>query len=448
MAVIKEHISGTVELYDHIAKAWATLCTMSDSNVISASSQRQCCASGSFGIGGVFSATLSLTCRLPGVRLFDVRSARIRLYSQYEGEAEPYCIGTFWVTDASRTGDIFSINAQDAVGWTDTSSYNDTGKDLAGGLSQYPDMVSYGRNLLGWAGTVTGLTNGFIQAQTGVANMLTWENYDKSQNNGEDYGNAMIYVIDDDGIHLTAYETMFYLYTESGLADSDCPRDYFRWIAELAGGFIYAKPENGALTLGQFGQPEFGTAEIGMEDIQYDSCNIADYTLQPSASAVRSDLAGDLYSEMVIGLTGHDYANTSYFRYLVEANPFLDGFTAYFVFGHQTVPSLWTIAYNIWCTLGKYGGMTVRPFQCTVHKAQRYHLGQKIKITYQDFHEHTPQTYNSIITVISWTFRGGHTLACGGGDTRVMADCLRASKGDKAIKEARNRAMALRNEVK
>ena len=89
----------------------------------------------------------------------------------------------------------------------------------------------------------------------------------------------------------------------------------------------------------------------------------------------------------------------------------------------------------------------VRPFSCTVHSTKRFQLGQKIKLSYRYFHETTAKSYDSIITAIEWTFRGGTKLSCGGEDSRVMADCIRSSKGDKVRKEARNRCRALEKRV-
>ena len=57
---------------------------------------------------------------------FQVRGAKLKVFSKYNDVAQWSSIGTFWVTDATRVGEIFSINAQDAVGWLDTSSYNST----------------------------------------------------------------------------------------------------------------------------------------------------------------------------------------------------------------------------------------------------------------------------------------------------------------------------------
>ena len=82
-----------------------------------------------------------------------------------------------------------------------------------------------------------------------------------------------------------------------------------------------------------------------------------------------------------------------------------------------------------------------------IHSTKRFQLGQKIKLSYRDFHETTAKSYDSIITAIEWTFRGGTKLSCGGEDSRVMADCIRSSKGDKVRKEARNRCRALEKRV-
>ncbi len=67
---VEEHIAGEVQLYDFTQMAWVTAAVLSDANVPSASIKRQCCADGAFEIGGVYSAALSMVCRLPGLSRF------------------------------------------------------------------------------------------------------------------------------------------------------------------------------------------------------------------------------------------------------------------------------------------------------------------------------------------------------------------------------------------
>ena len=171
---IAESIQVKVYKYDYTARNYALVTTLTESSIISASCKRQCCADGTFEIGGVYAATFSMQAKITGMTTFQVRGAKLQVFSKYGTESDWYSVGTFWVTDATRMGEIFSINAQDAVGWLDTSSYNDTaetaakavGRVLADkwqnigiGIDQWDENgTEYG----GWLQYLTDCTNTFI----------------------------------------------------------------------------------------------------------------------------------------------------------------------------------------------------------------------------------------------------------------------------------------------
>lgn len=461
---INERINARIYTYDHGAKQYVEVYqnVIDEHSIVSASVKRQCCAGGSFEIGGVYSATLSMVVKLPGMTTFAVRGAKIILWSKYATEKDWYCMGVFWVTDATRTGEFFTIAAQDAVGWLDTSSYNDTsesavrsvGKVLADrwkntgvGIDQWDEGgTEYG----GWLYYLIECTNTFIQSQTGIKNMLTWKAYDKARRDAYGrYCNDRICAEIGGAWVETAHPAKFYLSAENSNSDSDIPRDFYHYLSELAFGFVYSRPEDGALELGQFGNSYHGSSSIGMSEIEYDTCEVADYEIHTLRADVRVELEDDSSAYAATAVVSPDYSTGFFQRFLIESNPFLDGFAKDFVFvrGYslQTVTrSMWRARYP----LEEKNQYAVRPFSCTVHSQKRFRLGQKITISYRYIHETTAKSYDSIITSIQWTFRGGVRLSCGGEDSRVMADCLRASKGDKVRKEARNRCRALEKRVK
>lgn len=461
--IIKEHIKCRIYSYDHSAKQYKEEYdnALDESSIISASIKRQCCPDGAFEIGGVYAATLSMQVKLPGMSLFQVRGAKIVVWSKYSTENAWCSMGTFWVTDATRCGEIFSVNAQDAVGWLDTSSYNsasDTAVSAVGkvltdeygnigiGIDQWDDED--GTEYNGWLHYLTKCTNTFILSQTGIEDMITWKPYDKAKRDAYGrYCNDRIYAKINDVWVRTIYPAKFYLRADNSSSDSDCPRDFYKYLSELAFGFVFARPEDGKLELGQFGHPEFSTVEIGMNEIEYDSCDVADYTIDALRMDARVELEDESSAWAYTRHTSPDYSSSIWSRFEIESNPFLDGFAKDFVF--QRGYNLETVTHAMWkARYPDTDGYNIRPFSCTVHSAKRFHLGQKIKITYRDLHESTARTYSSIITTIQWTFRGGVQLSCGGADSRVMADCLKASKGDKVRKEARNRCRALEKRVK
>lgn len=438
---IGEHVSGTITFYDGTAAI-----TLSDANVISASTKRQCCADGAFEMGGVYAATLSMVCRLPGVTSFALRGAKVALYSQYDTESSPEPMGVFWITNARRKGEIFTISGQDGIGWTDTSCYNDSTASIIDGCGGL--LTNTAPTIEAWLGTTASFVGGtgsailylvniLIARSTGIQNMLTWEDYNESANNNEPYCGKWVYVhYPDNTWERTTYPQNFPLYRSNGLSTNDCPRDFMRYLAQLTGGFITTK-RNGALTLRMFRMPEFGTAVVSESEMEMDS-EIADYRLVLQRVNVRSEIDDAATEEMDIQRTP-EYDHVVNIRYLVESNPFLDGFVERWIHGEQTVPNVWTIAHNLYYSFHYYNNdmMQVRPFRAKVHKAYRFELGQKIQLTQGG------QTYTSLLTSIGWTFRGGYTIACGGEDSRVMADCIRATKADKALRELRSRFKAL-----
>ncbi len=489
--ILNERIRVRIYRYDHSKKEYVDVYEGLDKNgnktnclyescIISASIKRQCCPDGAFAVGGVFAATLSLVVKIPNMSLFRIRGSKISIWSKYDTETDWYRLGSFWVTDASRIGNIYTLHAQDAVGWLDTSSYNIIGEEnaISVGAAIAAMAGGTGKTIQQWLSILTDATNRFIQAQTGVEHTLAWQDYDVSKNkitglNREvcDYCNSHIWA---DGM-ITVYDTQLFLhhsavgsYAASGTSNSDCPRDFYKYLAGLAGGFIYADEGTEFLTLGQFGQPEWDSVTrgsngeitalepvtIGMQEIEYDTLEIADYTIRLLRIDVSSEIdERENQISASSSLVSPDYAENIYIRLKIDSNPFLDGFAHSFVVeqGH----SLQTIVEGLWRSFHNYGDMTgsgtkhvIRPFHCTAHSTKRFHLGQKIRLRYRGYDETVETLYDSTITSIEWTFRSGTKLACGGEDSRVMADCVRATKADKVRSETRNRCRELMARIK
>ena len=424
--IIEEHIQVTVTFRNN------AFVTLLDNHVVSASIKKQCCSDGKFDIGGVYAAVLSVICRIPGTNSFSLRGAKIAVNSKFRSDAGYLTRGTFWVTDAKKlSGDIYSITGIDAVGWLDSSSmnYTDEQNRIFDSVAKYFESQGYGRTILNWCGELTNFVNRLIRSMTGMENVLSWTNYDSSYNG--DYHNRYIY--NQDGTNLG--DALFWLSTEADSGITDCPRDLFAHLARLAGGFICARPD-GSLTLRQFAQRDLGTAEITENCIEYDSCEIADFTIQVLSAAVQSEILSGA-ADMAVWTAFGSYAALSPLRIHIHSNPFLDGFTAAYCRGDYSrkTENLWTIADSLFYLVNS----DIRPFRCKVHKPEHFEPGEKIRILPpggSDFLE-------SIITSVTWTFRGGCELSCSGEDSRTMTDALRMSKADKAIKEAQSRCSAL-----
>ena len=451
--ILEEHIFGEIQKY-HFPKEegetgfWETYFELSDSNVLDASTKRQCCADGAFEIGTAYCATLRLVCRLPGASTFAIRGAKIILRAQYGTEENPEPIGTFWVTDAQKTDDIFTLSGQCAMGWADTSSYNSLDEISPQTMAHLiaPDgaaaelqtlMSTYSVQPING---VTSFANAFSHVLAGIPDLITWENYNTAINGS--YCNQWIY--DENTKTETAYKARFSVWDGNGTSATDCPRDYYRWMSQLAGGFVTTTRHN-TLTLRQYGMPEFGTAELHMSDLEQDGCEVADYCLQIYKVSVVPELKGENWVSGYSTWTTPLYSSRVPIRLTVERNPVLDGFCKRWIIDEKSVPSVWTIAHNLWWAFHyHYGEIPIRPFRAVTHKQQRFELGQPINIYYRDTHETQETCRDSVITSITWRFRGGHTLACGGEDSRVMADCVRATKSDKVLRELHGRFDTIR----
>lgn len=424
--ILGEVVSGTLEKYDYANHEWVSILTLDNSNVISASSQRQCTNDDSFMIGGCFSATLSIMLKIPApVTVFQVMGCRIVLSSSLAGD-----IGIFWVTNAKRKGRIFTLNCHDAVRWTDTSSYCDAINHIANSvIEMFPD--DYSVYIQGWmdGNRLTGYTNQFIQYATGYQNLLGFDLYHLAENQGFDVCN---------------HDVMFSIDMCSGRADTDSPRDVYKMLAELSFGFIYADPSNGHLTLGQFAEPRFGTAEIYDSEIEYDSGDFADYRcMMQRITAMVTGAGGerDGYSYTVTP----DYSQYSYFGITIEDNPFLSrSYQLEVEKGHNARAFLASVTGNMFANFYRnQHAFDVRPFKCTVHGQRTFHLGQKVLIHHTDY-DGTELTHNSIITKICWSLYGGQTIMCCGGDSRALTETLVHSKGDSVRKDVQNHCNAIK----
>lgn len=423
--ILTEIISGRLEKYNYSSNSWVQIMELNNSNVYSAGGQRQCTNDDTFTIGGCFSATMNITLKLPpSIGSFQLRGCRITLSSSIAGG-----IGVFFVTNVGkRVGRIFSLSCHDSVIWTETSSYSDAAQNLVKGvLSMFP--TDYSVYLQGWMDgeRLTGYTNQFIESATGYKNLLGFDLYHLPENDGIDVCNA---------------GTMFSIYRGSGKADTDCPRDVYKMIAEMSFGFVYAEygenyeERNGRLTLGQFAEPRFGVAEIFENEIEYDSGEFADYRCILQRVTMIATSEGGETDGYSTTLSGVNYQNNAYFGITVKDNPFLDrSYQLELIKGNSGRAFLQSMATNLYNSFHRsQNAFRVSPFKCTVHGVHTFHLGQKVLIHYSDY-DGTQKIHDSIITKICWTLNGGQTIMCCGGDTRALTDALKVSKGDKVLRD-------------
>lgn len=434
MLVLNEIITGTLKKYNYNSKTWVQVMELNNSNVDRADSQRQCTNDDCFQIGGCFSATMNITLKIPPpLSVFQVRGCKITLVSSLAG-----AIGVFFVTNASRRGRIFTLVCHDSVAWTETSSYRDTSNSNNGIhniLYSYEGVFS--NTAQGWMNELflTRFTNNYIACATGISNLLTWEYYHKNEN-----------IID-----ACNSEIQFGIDADSGSGDTDCPRDFYKYLAEVSFGFVYATPETGNLTLGQFAESRWGVAEIQANEIERDSDDFADYNCYMRTVTAYGTDAGGNKEGFSWAITPQDFSTASMFDIVVENNPFLDGsYQNELAKGNSGYDFLGVIATNFYQAFHRPAeivqqgyGFLVSPFKCTVHGQHTFHLGQKVLIHYVDY-DGTIKNHDSIITKICWSLYGGQTIMCCGGDSRTLSQTLQNSKGDKVRKDVQNHCDAIK----
>lgn len=434
--IIEEHIAGEILLYDYESRTWQEIGTISDSNVESASTRRQCCADGAFEIGGVYGASLSLRVRLTDVTRNQLRSSKIVLRSKYAEEPDWEPVGEFWVTRVRGSDDVFTITAEDGMLWTDTEAGESV---ISEALGSIPDTTL--ENLIGSSG-LTSVTNSVAEANAGMQNVLLWASYD-AQANGS-YCNEYLCSqnAETHAWEPTSRAALVKPYANSSVAKSTSLRDFYRWAAELAGGFVTVR-RDGRLCLRQFGMAELGTVEIFTEDMEAGTVDISDFQLWLQEVRLAPEVAG--VSAVTFGMADaglsydFDYRNHAVLRYKIESNPFLDGLCARWITQEQVLPGAKPIAAALWRSFfngGRSGEqiLQIRPFRATVHKPVRFELGQSIVLHYRGPHETEETAYPSTVTSVSWTFKGGHTIACGGENARVAGGRM-ITKSDRVSRE-------------
>lgn len=423
-----------------------TIVNLDESSIISASIKRQCCSDSKFEIGGVYAASLSMKCRVSGTNSFRIRGAKLVVSTKFDGVENDFIpVGTFWITDAQRTGEIYAITALDNVSWLDTDNYTIAGETAWRNFTKYFREIINSKKfffepheVLYW---MTEEVSSIAGRMTGLGDFLKWGHY--VEGNNDYYCNH--YDLDS---HLNEYA----LYMESDRYFSGTPMDLYRKISEIVGGFIYARPEDGWLTLGQFGQKEFyskdglvseGTVQIYPEHIEQDSFEFSDFYLQVYQITARNNYRENNNAGYPVNSRYHypggwdavPLEACSPYEFTIENNPFVDGYVSYHIIGDAASTThhednLFAFCKTLFFYLNDHENRPLVPFRCKVHKPERYQLGQRI----QFYDENDIVVCDSVITSIQWTFRGGTWLSCAGKDERVLSGCTRLSKADKSIR--------------
>lgn len=374
-------------------------------NSLSISSK--CMDDSSFSLGGVYSAQLSAKIRLENTNTYKLTGAKVEVYSYYS--TPPYKLklkGTFWITSVTRNKNIYTISGSDALTWLDSTSYDD---------SSNGENIIYGR----LASDVGNLGYKLSQIIATVNEFLDTEN--------------KIGIFVDTGIVNWYPSDVGYCLLPAdkvGEISTKSPRDFVSWLAEIACGFAFMdySLNTPRLRIGQFGEEVLN--EVSSDEIELNSCEIADFTLDFKR----------VYTSIYDGSSGSVFNDGNGITIDISENPFKDGHWQY------NNGSAMDIIGNIYDKLygdgGNCKGLPFRPFSLKCHCQKYFELGQKIKL---------PDGNISWITSIKWMFRGGYTLSCAGKDTRVLyasaKRSLSAKVKDLAYTKINTEIAKLKNEI-
>lgn len=391
-----------------------------------------CCDDKTFFIGGVRPAELSIKLRIKAqeVSTFSLYGAKIILWSKCSSipddtEAPWMLRGEFWITSVSRRKDIYTIKASDAIVWLDNGAYETTaGEQTKADFNKMYEMAGSGFAAVSYIcnETIGNFVNDIMKLTD------SGEIFFETRNDilNEFPGNKAYVLLPKD---------------ITGGYGCKTPRDIMSFLAQISGGCVQMIPST-QYTSDDIGgnvapvmfitplgyQPTKDDMEydsffktlwdepikIPYETIKLDSCEIADYDLHVQCTYIKthdgtgwscsSDLAPHA-GNVVFDLSDNLFVTGRYYHDMNDCSPF------------QVINPLYS----------HFASIEKRPFKldcCPLFRelSQLPKLGQKIEI------EETPGVWKkSIITKMTWTFRGGWSFSCGGADTRVLSQAARRS---------------------
>ncbi|MDE5620899.1 MAG: hypothetical protein K2I80_10390, partial [Ruminococcus sp.] len=360
----------------------------------------KCMDDGSFALGGVFSAQLSVKLRLQRTNSFNIIGSKINVFSWFGNEENTIdnesvrFRGVFWVTSATRINDIYTIAASDAIIWLDSVNYGD---------NYETSNVIYNR-FCSWRYSLSGC----MQVVVDEANKVSG-------------ATAGLTYIDDSGIinNTPPNEAYYCLLTPEHVGEISTrnPRDYASWIAELACGFVYTHyNQNGDhepyIKIGQF--TDDNVIEINYDEVELNTLEIADFVLNFSR----------VHCKFYDGKLYNCFNSNGGITIDISENPFKDGWYFYLLQhdGHHGKCDCYSaVAAAMYFKILEISHY-FRPFKLKYHGREYFKLGQKIRL---------PDGKFSVVTSIKWQFRGGTNLTCAGRDTRILSVAAKRSQAAK-----------------
>lgn len=444
--VIYEHIKGHISIPTYITGelggkfAGMAEKDFTENDIIkdSCSITSRCCDDSTFTFGSVRPAELSIKLKLDNeidgkkINKFNVYGAKITLWSCYtdtnerpENDSDKWILrGEFWVTSVSRTKNIYTLRASDALVWFNDNSYPEIKRDEN---NKEPIKDGYVTLYAKLTGAGYSFSQIFDIVLEDVNTRLEGLDIDKvlHDSNRKDtlHGNLSPIAI---------------IVNESNM--NSTPNDYLKELGEITAGFARMEtdsenPNTRRLYVLSYGySPKEGTCSKVFKDF-WDSITTITYDTIASDGIEYSDWGVYFHSICFKACDGNNYAVTSgalpyQGNEIIDltGNTLIDGRLSHWGASPYDV----TLDY-----LGYVHSLHIRPFtlKCypTFKTLNEYpKLGQKINI------EVEPNEWrDSIITKMIWKFRGGWEFGCSGQDTRVLSQAAKKSLASHAEQKAK-----------
>jgi hypothetical protein len=464
---VKGHISVPVYKANGDYAGYTEEIDFTEDDIIkdSCSITERACDDGTFSLGGVRPAELSINLRLEGetINAYNLYGAKVTLYSCYVQnpvESDWVFRGLFWVTSVSRKNTVYTLRASDALVWLDSGSFiASDGKTET--KNQKTPMEA---KLAGHHKTIGGCFDTILEAineeltKAGIENITMYELPEISSPSGIFMNNAPKYPTSIDYVG-DAIRLYGILDKDDGYFSTHTNAEYVKYLAELMGGFCMVRPcnpsnpaQNGLqVMIVPFGYCNgatgFGEITVNYDEISSDSCDIAGYKMSFQNFYMKTwDETGwsNYYAPSQYG------ANTTID---LSGNTFLDGrHHGMYRYDERENTNFCNDpncnTFEVINTLAGYlRSLVIRPFSLKCHKAfgdweQYPKLGMKIHIKDADDTEK-----ESILTKVVWNFRGGWEFGCAGSDERVLSQGAKQSLARHAKNDAKTYASVLASRV-
>ena len=376
--VIEEHAA-----LDVITKDGSTY-AIDESQIIrgSLTTSQSCSSGGGIPAGSCNTGTASVVFHAPSALSYEkLFGAKVKLYVWY-GDTSKKQVGVYNVTSTERSYGVYTLSLSDNVYLLDEACYSN-------------DTTTAAQNWLA-------MQLGEKKVPSVIFNMIcsaySVPHWNAAKNEES---------VPESGIGALSVKVPSDCCTES-------VKDFANYLAEYLGAIIMPD-ENGKLHFAYMGSRNCPIT-IDASNIERDTYQKSPFHVSTSSWRVNHD-SGIWTSWSVSG----DFPeNAAPLSIVVNNNPFWqsveDGTPESMVRGRTE-----TMLRYMWVAQGKVAYIDnvpqINPFRCTVHVPYYFRAGDRVKI----IDPITSEEYNSYVTDVTWTFRGGQQISCAGEDTRTLS---------------------------